>query len=100
MIKNDVNSTLVMGKSWVTPHKPVTVPHFKLTTSTLSVKENTFLCKELEYAQITQYFYIDSRVVLGYITNESKRFHIFVANRVQKIRPYLTKGLEVHRNGP
>ena len=27
-------------------------------------------------------FWSDSKVVLGYIANESRRFHIFVANRV------------------
>jgi hypothetical protein len=31
-------------------------------------------------------FYTDSKVVLGYIQNESKRFYIYVANRVQLIR--------------
>ena len=31
-------------------------------------------------------FYTDSTTVLGYISNESKRFHTFVANRVQQIR--------------
>ena len=31
-------------------------------------------------------FWTDSRVVLGYIANESRRFHIFVANRVQQIQ--------------
>ncbi|XP_022096435.1 uncharacterized protein LOC110982378 [Acanthaster planci] len=30
-------------------------------------------------------FYSDSRVVLGRIANESKRFHVYVANRVHKI---------------
>ena len=31
-------------------------------------------------------FWADSKVVLGYIANDSKRFHVFVANRVQQIR--------------
>ena len=31
-------------------------------------------------------FYTDSKVVLGYACNESRRFHIHVANRVQTIR--------------
>ena len=54
----------------------------------MSVKVSNFLCNELEYNDITQYFYTDSKVVLGYIANESKRFHIFVANRVQMMRDY------------
>lgn len=31
-------------------------------------------------------FWTDSKVVLGYINNDSKRFHVYVANRVQQIR--------------
>ena len=30
-------------------------------------------------------FYSDSKVVLGYIANESRGFHVYVANRVHKI---------------
>ena len=29
---------------------------------------------------------MDSKVVLGYVKNESRRFHTYVANRVQQIR--------------
>lgn len=31
-------------------------------------------------------FYTDSKVVLGYICNESRRFYMYVANRVSRIR--------------
>ncbi|CAB3978786.1 Hypothetical predicted protein, partial [Paramuricea clavata] len=31
-------------------------------------------------------FYTDSKVVLGYISNDARRFHVYVANRVQVIR--------------
>ena len=31
-------------------------------------------------------YYSDSKVVLGYIQNESRRFYVYVANRVQTIR--------------
>ena len=33
-----------------------------------------------------EFFWTDSKVVLGYISNNSKRFKIFVANRIQFIR--------------
>lgn len=85
---DQVSSTLVMAKSRVTPSKPITVPRLELTAATVSVKVSSFLCKELEYNEVRQFFYTDSKVVLGYISNTSKRFHIFVANRVQKIRDY------------
>ena len=31
-------------------------------------------------------YYTDSKVVLGYINNDTRRFHVYVANRVQTIR--------------
>ena len=46
------------------------------------------LHRELNYEGIVDVFWTDSKVVLGYINNEAKRFHIFVANRVQQIREY------------
>ena len=42
--------------------------------------------KELTYENVREVFWTDSQVVLGYISNEAKRFHTFVANRVQFIR--------------
>ena len=35
---------------------------------------------------MTNYYWTDGQVVLSYISNESKRFHIDVSNRVQQIK--------------
>lgn len=32
--------------------------------------------------------FTDSRIVLGYIHNQTRRFHTYVANRVQRIRQH------------
>ena len=32
------------------------------------------------------FFWTDSKVVLGYVKNEARRFHVFVANRIQRIK--------------
>jgi hypothetical protein len=57
-----------------------------LTAAALSVRESTFLRKELTIPIHNEYFWTDSHVVLGYINNEARRFHVFVANRMQMIR--------------
>ena len=44
--------------------------------------------KELETEELTEYFWTDSKVVLGYIANDSRAFKTFVANRVQAIQEY------------
>ena len=41
--------------------------------------------KELEFDQIKETYWTDSKAVLGYI-NSARRFHVFVGNRVQEIR--------------
>ena len=51
-----------------------------------SVRISQQLRRELECTIDKEYFWTDSRVVLGYIANESRRFHVFVANRVQEIQ--------------
>lgn len=47
---------------------------------------NLLLQSELEYTNMTEWFWTDSSVVLGYIAKNTRRFHVFVANRVQQIR--------------
>ena len=83
-----VSCTMIMAKSRVTPIKAVIIPRLELTAALTSVTVSKFLNKELNYENIciTNFFWTDSTVVLGYIANESKRFHIYVANRVQQIR--------------
>ena len=75
-----------MGKSRVSPTKFVSIPRFELTAAAHSVKVSTLLRKKLTiHLIINKYFYTDSKVALGCINCDAKRFKIFVANRVQLI---------------
>ena len=73
---------LVFAKSRVTPVKPITVPRIELCAAVLAVRVTMMLQRELKYEDIHHFYYSDSKVVLGYINNSTKRFHVFVANRV------------------
>ena len=75
-----------MGKARVTPLTHKTIPRLELAAATTSARMSEFVRNELEYPEIQEFFWTDSRVVLGYINNEAKRFHVYVANRVQQIR--------------
>ena len=86
--RDEVHCALVMAKSRVTPLKLVTVPRLELTAAVVSTKISSLLQKELNYQDMQEFFWTDSRVVLGYISNEARRFHTFVANRVQAIRDH------------
>ena len=86
--KNRIHCSFLLGKARVTPLKPVTIPRLELTAALVSVKVSQTLQEELEYDQVDEFFWTDSKVVLGYINNEARRFHTFVANRVQQIRDH------------
>ena len=84
----NTSSHLVMAKARVAPSKPMTIPRMELTAAVVSVKVAHFLQKELDYKDVAHYYWTDSKVVIGYVNNEAKRFHIFVANRIQQIRDH------------
>lgn len=63
----------------------VTIPRLELTAALVSARVSARLKFELDH-QGEEYFWTDSKVVLGYLKNEAKCFHVFVANRVQEIR--------------
>ena len=83
---DEVHCALDMGKSRVTPLKSITIPRLELTAALVSVKVSNTIHRELQYNKVTDVYWTDSKVVLGYLRNESRRFHVFVANRVQQIR--------------
>ena len=91
----EIHCSLVMSKSRVTPLKPITVPRLELTAAVVCVLISVMLEKELHYQNVKHVFWMDSRVVLSYIHNETKRFHVFVGNRVQFIRAHFTTSVEV-----
>ena len=49
-------------------------------------KRMDMLSRELRYDELEEVFWTDSKVVQAYIQNDARRFHTFVASRVQQIR--------------
>ncbi|XP_057713144.1 uncharacterized protein LOC130929733 isoform X2 [Corythoichthys intestinalis] len=82
----EVHCTLVMGKARGAPTKVTTIPRLELSAAVVATRTASFLKRELEIPDIQEYYWTDSKVVLGYINNDARRFHVFVANRIQQIR--------------
>ena len=94
-----VHVSFVMGKARVTPKKTISVPRLELAAATTSVKIGDTIKSELEYENIEDHYWTDSKVVLGFISNESNRFHVYIANRVQMIHDHTTPSQWHHVEG-
>ncbi|XP_060763802.1 uncharacterized protein LOC132872763 [Neoarius graeffei] len=81
-----VHCSLVMAKARVAPTKVTTIPRLELSAAVTAVRISDLLKKELEIDFLHEFFWTDSKVVIGYINNDARRFHVFVANRVQRIK--------------
>ena len=84
--KDRVHYSLLLGKSRVVPKKFISILRLELNAPVLSVKMACLLKKELNLGEVEEWFWTDSKVVLGYIKNDVRRFKTFVANRIQQIR--------------
>ena len=70
-----------MGKVRRTPEKFLSISRLEL-----SVKIPNMIKKELQLQEFDGYFWTGSRVVLGYIANDTKAFKTFVAKRVHMMQ--------------
>ena len=85
---HQIHCSFVMGKAKVTPLKLVTMLRLELTAAVVSVKTSGQLQQELEYEGVKEVFWTDSKAVCGYLTNETRRFHTLVANRIEQIQDH------------
>ena len=82
---NEVCVSLVMAKSRVVPAKQTTIPRMELVAALLAAKVTALVKEELDMV-VSETYWVDSMIVLGYIQNDIKRFRTFVANRRRKVR--------------
>ena len=81
-----VDIGFLMGKSKLAPQSEPTIPRLELCAAVLAVEMAELIQEELDLKLDSIKVYTDSRVVLGYIHNQSRRFYVYVHNRVQRIR--------------
>nr|XP_022300829.1 uncharacterized protein LOC111109032 [Crassostrea virginica] len=81
----EVNLGFIMGKSKVAPKPATSIPRLELCAAVLGVEIATIIRDQLDIGPDCFKFYIDSRIVLGYVYNRTRRLLTYVSNRVQKI---------------
>ena len=81
---------LVYGQARVALLNLTSIPRLELCRAVLAVQAAQRVIKEIDLKISDVIYYTDSKVVFGYITNESRRFYVYVANRVELIRSMST----------
>lgn len=76
----------VQAKAKVAPVHGQTIPRLELCAAVLASQLKITILNNLDVEIAATTLYSDSKVVLGYINNERRRFFIYVGNGVEKIR--------------
>lgn len=79
----DVN--FLFGKAKLAPQPDITVPRLELCAAVLAVEIAELIVEEMDMTFDHIWYYTDSKVVLGYIYNQTQRFYVYVNNRIQRI---------------
>ena len=81
-----IRVSLLFGRSKIAPTHSTSIPRLELCSAVLATKAVRMIRRELDIKVDEEIYYSDSKVVLGHIQNESRRFYMYVANHVQMIR--------------
>ncbi|XP_067306911.1 uncharacterized protein [Pseudorasbora parva] len=84
--EGQVEVGFILGKAKLAPQYEPTIPRLELCAAVLAVEVAELIQDELDMKLDAIKFFCDSKVVLGYIHNQTKRFYVYVHNRVRRIR--------------
>ena len=82
----DINVSFVCAGSKVAPRGATSVPRLELCAALEAAVATSSVCMELNIKSRYCFYYTDSKVVLGYISNVSRTFSRYVCRRVDMIK--------------
>lgn len=83
--KGEISVSFIMGKAKLAPSKGHTIPRLELCAALLATEVGEFIRKNLQTTLEEIRYHTDSKVVLGYLNNKTRRFFNYVSNRVERI---------------
>lgn len=75
----------VICKVKVTPTRGHTIPHLELCAAVLVVEIADFVLEQLDIKVHKVRYFTNSKVVLGYVNNHTRRFYMYVSNKIDRI---------------
>ena len=78
----------VLGKAKVARVSGHTIPRLELCAAVLAIDISQIAIEHMDMKFDSVKYFTDSRVVLGYIHNDKRRFFVYVSNRVERIRSF------------
>ncbi|XP_061182344.1 uncharacterized protein LOC133190668 [Saccostrea echinata] len=87
-VKHDIG--FVMGKSKLAPLAGHSIPRLELCGAVLAAEIGEFVSDHLPIASSSIQYFTDSKVILGYIKNRTRRFYNYVSNRIARIHAVST----------
>ena len=78
-------SSFVMAKTRLAPIETKTLPRLELDAAQIGAHISRFVVHETDYPVERIQYWTDSMLTLQYINNQTKRFKVYVANRVSDI---------------
>ena len=78
-------SNILFSQTRLALKHATSVPRLELNAALLTRATQKILMEILVPVD-SVFYYSDSTIVLGYLKNDSKRFYVYVANRVEEIR--------------
>ncbi|XP_033122036.1 uncharacterized protein LOC117121051, partial [Anneissia japonica] len=78
-----IQVSLVLARSRVAPLKYVSIPRMELTAAVMAARLTDSILRELNIKEVC--YWTDSQTVLKYLQSDTRRFKMFVANRVSTL---------------
>ena len=80
--KQEINVSLVCGSSKVPPRGTSSIPRLELCAAMDAAVQGYNIAVDIDLDHTQTNFYTDSKVVLGYISNRTSRFPLYITRRV------------------